>query len=105
MRAPASAASARGSGERRLKLVRELLAVRWREIVPRLVGARFGTAQATEAGLLSAHWQMDNGTRLILMANLSDHDAALAHPDGGTLIWGRELTDSLPPWTVSWRIE
>ena len=93
------------AGERRLNLVRELLAVRRREIVPRIVGARFGTAQATEAGLLSAHWQMDNGTRLILTANLSDHDAALAHPDGGTLIWGRELTDSLPPWTVSWRIE
>jgi maltooligosyltrehalose trehalohydrolase len=98
-------ASATGPGERRLKLVRELLAVRRREIVPRLAGAKFGTAHAAEAGLLSAHWEVDIGARLSLTANMSDHDAMVALPGGGTLIWGRELTDSLPPWTVSWRIE
>jgi maltooligosyltrehalose trehalohydrolase len=48
---------------------------------------------------------MDDGTTLRLLANLSDQ--AIGHaPDGpaGTLIWGNELGDSVPPWTVLWRI-
>jgi len=30
-----------------------------------------------------------------------------SHPTGmatGTLIWGRELGDSVPPWTALWRL-
>ena len=94
-----------GAGEQRLKFVRELLAVRRREIIPRLAGAQFGTVQASAAGLLSAHWQMGDGRRLNLAANLSDQDIAVTDAARGTLIWGSELTASLPPWTVSWRIE
>ena len=98
-------ASAAGAGERRLKFVRDLLAVRRRDIIPRLAGAKFGTVQATAAGLVSANWQMGDGAKLSLIANLSDQDIALARESRGTLIWGRELTGGLPPWTVSWRIE
>src|SRR5262249_7037858 len=50
-------AGAAGAGEQRLKFVRDLLAVRRREIVPRLAGTRFGPVQATAAGLVSANWQ------------------------------------------------
>ena len=92
-------------GRRRLNLVRELLAVRRREIVPRLAGAKFGTAQATAGGLLTANWPMGNDTILNLTANLADREITVASAGGGTLLWGRELNEGLPPWTVSWRIE
>jgi maltooligosyltrehalose trehalohydrolase len=98
-------ASETGAGEQRLKVVREVLAVRQREIIPRVVGAKPVTAQVTKAGLLSASWRMGDGTRLSLTANLSHQEIAVTQPGEGTLIWGRELTGSLPPWTVSWRIE
>ena len=96
---------ANGPAERRLTFVRELLAVRRREIIPRLAGAAFGSARAAETGLLSADWHMGDNTRLSLAANLSDRDIADWHPGRGTLIWGCELTGGLPPWTVNWRIE
>ena len=50
--------------KRRLTLVRELLAIRQREIVPRLAGAAFGEAKATDGGLLTAHWRMGDGATL-----------------------------------------
>jgi 1,4-alpha-glucan branching enzyme/maltooligosyltrehalose trehalohydrolase len=94
-----------GAGARRLKLVHDLLAIRRLEIMPRLEGARFGTAQVSEDGLLSAHWKMGDGSQLALAANLSDTEISSGRDLGGTLLWGSELTGSLPPWTVSWRIE
>jgi maltooligosyltrehalose trehalohydrolase len=93
------------AGEKRLKFVRDLLVVRHREIIPRLTGSKFGTARATPAGLLSADWQMGDGTQLSLTANLSDQDIAFTDAARGTLIWGSALIGNLPPWAVSWRIE
>ena len=91
--------------KRRLTLVRELLAIRQREIVPRLAGAAFGEAKAIDGGLLTAHWRMGDGATLSLLANLSDRVISHAS-DGsrGTLLWGSELSDSVPPWSVHWRI-
>lgn len=94
-----------GPGRERLQLVRELLAIRRREITPRLAGACFGSAVAADNGLLAAHWPMGDGTTLSLIANLSDRDAS--HEDReikGTLIWGKALSQSVPPWSVFWRI-
>ena len=91
--------------QRRLKLVRDLLAVRRRELFPLLADAKFGSAQARGSGLLTADWRLGDGSRLTLVANLSDGETAYADPHGGTRIWGGELTGSLPPWMVSWRIE
>jgi malto-oligosyltrehalose trehalohydrolase len=88
---------------RRLTLVRDLLAIRRREIVPRLAGAKFGDASAEDNGLLSAHWRMGDGASLRLLANLSDQ----AHKMGelsGTEIWGGDAGDSIPPWSVFWHI-
>ena len=62
-------------------------------------------AQAADDGLLTANWRMGDGATLRLLANLSDQ--AISHAPGGpagTLIWGSELGDSVPPWTVLWRI-
>jgi maltooligosyltrehalose trehalohydrolase len=85
--------------------VQELLAIRRREIVPRLAGAAFGEAEAAGNGLLTAHWRMGDGTVLRLFANLSDRETANTCSEfRGTLIWGSELGDSVPPWSVHWRI-
>ena len=99
--------NARGAeqSKHRLDFVRNLLAIRRREIIPRLAGASFGAARATATGLLVANWRLGDGTRLSLTANLSELDLACPQPSSGTLIWGRELTERLPPWTVSWRIQ
>ena len=93
------------AARKRLTLVRDLLKVRRQQIVPRLAGAAFGEAHAAANRLLTADWRMGDGATLRLLANLSDQ--AISHaPDGpaGTLIWGSELGDSVPPWTVLWRI-
>jgi maltooligosyltrehalose trehalohydrolase len=93
-------------GQKRLALVQRLLSVRMREIAPRLIGATFDGALAAGNGKLTAHWRMGDGTTLLLGANLSDRKIAEANPaEGkGTLIWGCELNESVPPWSVSWRI-
>ncbi|HKS18565.1 MAG TPA: DUF3459 domain-containing protein, partial [Bradyrhizobium sp.] len=92
------------TGRQRLTLVRDLLKVRRREIVPRLADARFGEASAPDDGLFTAYWRMGDGKRLRLRANLSDRNVIASDDTTGTPIWGRELKDSVPPWTVSWRI-
>jgi maltooligosyltrehalose trehalohydrolase len=90
---------------RRLARVQELLAIRRREIVPRLGSAAFGEAKAAANGLLKADWRMGDGATLRLLANLSDRETAHASQHfKGTLIWGSELGDSVPPWSVHWRI-
>jgi malto-oligosyltrehalose trehalohydrolase len=91
-------------GRERLALVQKLLAIRHREIIPRLVGAAFGSAQAADSGLLTANWRMGDGATLSLIANLSNDDIPRAAEIGGTPIWGNELTGSVPPWAVFWRI-
>jgi maltooligosyltrehalose trehalohydrolase len=96
---------ARPAGKKRLALVRDLLAIRRREIVTRLANAAFGEAYATGNGLLTANWQMGDGATLRLLANLSDRDVTHANSKiGGTPIWGGELAGSAPQWSVFWRI-
>ncbi len=95
----------KAAGKTRLALVRDLLAIRRREIVPRLAGAAFGDAQAGDNGLLTAHWHMGDGTKLQLTANLSDIE--IAHPidkTTGTQIWGGDAGKTMPPWSVRWHL-
>jgi malto-oligosyltrehalose trehalohydrolase len=89
---------------RRLTLVRDLLSVRRREIVPRLAAARFGDASAQDSGLLSANWRMGDGTSLQLLANLCDRDIDIQTMITGTKIWGGDLSDAISPWAVHWHI-
>jgi maltooligosyltrehalose trehalohydrolase len=97
----------RGStdGHKRLQLVQQLLAIRQREIVPRLAGATFGGAQAADNGLLTAGWRMGDGKMLGLVANLSDQAIAHEASPTGTIIWGAETGSSIAPWSVCWRLE
>ena len=94
-----------GSGHDRLTLVRELLAIRRRHIVPRLAGARFGEARVADDGTLNANWHLGEDARLLLTANLSDR--TIVAPSGnikGTAIWGKP-SDAMRPWSVIWRLE
>ena len=93
-------------GQKRLALVRELLSIRAREIVPRLAGARFGDAHAADNGLLTADWRLGDGAALKLTANLSN--AVIAHQASettGSLIWGGTPGNVLKPLSVFWRLE
>ena len=92
-------------GKTRLALVRELLSIRRREIVPRLRGAMFGDARVSQDALLTASWRMGDGTTLGLLANLSPAAIARnAREATGTAIWGGEPGKLLPAWSVYWRI-
>jgi maltooligosyltrehalose trehalohydrolase len=92
-------------GKKRLALVQNLLAIRRREIVPRLAGATFGDAHAEDNGLLTAHWRMGDEATLRLVANLSNNEIATKQSTGsGTPVWGGEAGDVMPPWSVFWRI-
>ncbi len=93
-----------GSGRDRLALVRELLSIRRRHIMPRLAGVRFGEAHASDNGLLTANWQLGDGATLSLTANLADHAIADRADDApGTPIWG-EAGGAIKPRSVRWRL-
>jgi maltooligosyltrehalose trehalohydrolase len=95
----------RPAEQRRLVLVRELLAIRQREIVARSAGTAFGEAYADDNGLLTASWRVADGAMLRLTANLSANQIAQTSPHTtGTPIWGGEAGGLLPPWSVFWRI-
>ena len=97
-----------------LELHRELLALRRRELVPRL--ASMPGAQAEFKVLcdraLAAHWQLGDGSRLGLLANLGESavDGWVALP--GELLYTSTAETSaaiaagrLPPWTAVWFLE
>jgi maltooligosyltrehalose trehalohydrolase len=94
------------AGRQRLALVQELLAVRRREIMPRLANAAFGEARAADNGLLTASWRLGDDTRLGLRANLSTTEiTGKPRETGGIPIWGGEPRDVMMPWSVFWRLE
>jgi maltooligosyltrehalose trehalohydrolase len=94
-----------GTGRKRLAFVTGLLRARRQYIAPRLGAAAFGEASASKDGLITANWRMDDGKTLTLLANLSDRDVSHLHTAvEGTLIWGSELNDRVPPWSVAWRL-
>jgi maltooligosyltrehalose trehalohydrolase len=94
------------AGRQRLALVRGLLTVRRREIMPRLANAAFGEARAADNGLLTASWQLGDGTRLLLRANLSTAEVTdNSGKESAIAICGGPPGDVLPPWSVFWCLE
>ncbi len=97
----------------RLALVRRLLRLRHRDIVPRLAGASGETGFETSGGhLLEAWWRLGDGARLCLQANLGAAPAQVAGAPPGRLLYTNHggfaaaggLGDNLPPWTVTWAL-
>jgi maltooligosyltrehalose trehalohydrolase len=92
------------TGRQRLGLVRDLLALRRREIAPYVEATSFGAAEHRHP-LLQAHWRLPGGRSLLLTANLSDRPAAPPpQARAGRPIWGAEHAQELAPWAVVWRI-
>jgi len=99
-------------GKERLTLIRRLLAVRHRMLMPLLAdpgpldaGVQdIGTDTGADA-LLRCEWRL-GPARLTLQANLSD--APMRDPSGpgaGRQIWGEAIRGMLPPWHVAWWLE
>jgi malto-oligosyltrehalose trehalohydrolase len=92
-----------------LAFYQALLAIRAREIVPRLKGLRANAGFTTAGrGGLHAHWLLADGSRLILRANLSGEPTEVrfeaaegrvlcaTHPEPA------HGTGTLPAWSVAW---
>jgi len=91
-------------GSARLKLVRDLLAVRHQEIAPRLTEASFGSARF-EGDVLIADWTLDDNMLLQLAANLSNQAAGRPSDlHSGRTIWGDNASKIMRPWSVIWLV-
>jgi maltooligosyltrehalose trehalohydrolase len=90
-----------------LTLYRDLLAIRRREIIPRLknISGNSGSYQILGEGAVSVQWKMGDGASLRLVANLRDQPLINIEPNGRQL-WpiGTDSDDSLGPWGVIWTV-
>lgn len=95
----------------RLAFTKALLRVRKQEIVPRIPYIQSGQAQAdvNANGVITARWLLEDGSRLVLVCNLSDTPVSNAVQPHGRIIWAVNTNGapagSLNPWTVVWAIE
>jgi maltooligosyltrehalose trehalohydrolase len=87
--------------QRRLALVRQLLALRRRHVVSRLAGPVQASVTPGPGSLLQVAWRFGDGAVLTLQANLSADSVPAARP-AGTCLWGEGTSDALPPWHVGW---
>jgi hypothetical protein len=95
-------APAREPHRRRLQLVRRLLAIRARDIVPRLAGASGGRARS-DRGVITAQWRLADGSQLRLLANLTGEVALTSQGVAqGQSLWGGSPGEELPPWSAHW---
>jgi maltooligosyltrehalose trehalohydrolase len=89
---------------------RDLLALRRRELVPRLAGTTGGRARWWTFGVsgLAVEWTLGDGSHLALRANLGVEDARAVPPSAGRLIHrvGEDLgaPGHLPPWSGVWHL-
>jgi len=100
-----------GQHGRWLEYHRELLAIRRREIVPRLARATGNRARWESLGecALRVEWNFGDASRLVLLANFKDTPLDIASEVGGRLIHATPESAagsrrSLPPWAVVWTL-
>ncbi|HEY0330057.1 MAG TPA: malto-oligosyltrehalose trehalohydrolase [Rhodopseudomonas sp.] len=91
-----------------LELYRALLAIRHREIIPRLKHIGGNSARFKVLGRLAVEidWTLPGGAHLNLIANLSDQPLPGVTPPGGRRLWPTTPveTASLPAWQVLWTL-
>lgn len=97
-----------------LAFVRALLALRRRQIVPRLRGMQSAQSdyQIPGGNVLRVDWRLGDGSLLALLANLGAQPAGgLAVPSGPVLYRSANLpagdldAGRLPPWSVAWLLD
>ena len=74
----------------RLALTRELLAVRHRQLVPRIEAVRSGGRYSVDEGLLHVRWPLTDGGAWHLLAHFGEHDLELAQGPGRSAIYSLE---------------
>lgn len=87
---------------------RSLLALRQREIAPRLAGMA-GGARVVRQGqnAFRIQWRLGDGSGLELLANLGPTDAAAGQPPDGRILFTTSTAvprDCLPPWYAAWHL-
>jgi maltooligosyltrehalose trehalohydrolase len=87
-----------------VELYRELLAIRHREIVPRLKGSQSGKYEILGKSAVAVRWRLGDGSLLSLAANLTDAPLTSQVATGEKLLWRIGGADnlSLAPWDVIW---
>jgi maltooligosyltrehalose trehalohydrolase len=88
--------------------VRQLLQIRRDELMPRLENLPGAAAefQVLNGQGIAVAWQLGDGSRLTLTANLSDQALAEPLPEGRPLFVSAAVEgDRLPPWSVAWLLE
>jgi maltooligosyltrehalose trehalohydrolase len=94
-----------------LELYRELLSIRHREITPRVSGTAAEAWERLAPGAIAVRWRMGDGSRLSLIANLSNEAQRAEHARhlAGEVLYEigwhdvqRSRADALPPWSVGW---
>jgi 1,4-alpha-glucan branching enzyme len=90
-----------------LEHTRRLLAVRARELVPRLEGARSGTFRTHGDRGLSVEWPLAGGSTLRMVANFGDGPLEAMAPPPGRVIHtqGEAGHNRLGPWSGIWTLE
>ena len=91
-----------------LAMYRDLLAIRRREIVPRLknIGGNSGRFEILAESAVLVSWTMGDGSKLNLAANLAGRPLSKV-PTPGRRLWsiGADASNTLRPWGVIWSIE
>ncbi len=91
-----------------VRLYRDLLAIRHREIVPRLkaTGLHAGRYRTLGRNAVAVSWTLADGAKLTLIANLADEPLTHPAPGGGQRLWSvGVISDSqLGPWGIVWMI-
>jgi malto-oligosyltrehalose trehalohydrolase len=94
-----------------LRFHEELLAIRAREILPRLAsGVRGDGYDVLAERAISVRWRFGGGTRLTLVANLGDERATVPVAAEGEVVYALGKISShaggfdLAPWTVGWML-
>ena len=92
-----------------LTLHRDLLALRQREIVPRLGkrGDGEGHYRMMTGHALEAYWTYGDGSQITLLANFGDEPMPGADRPAGELLYATAALDGgvVPPWGVYWFLE
>jgi maltooligosyltrehalose trehalohydrolase len=92
-----------------LEFYRDLLAIRHREIVPRLknISGGAGTFQVLGKSAVGVRWTLGDGAILNLVANLSEQSLPPEVNPPGRCLWSAGAADSgsLDPWSVVWSID
>jgi 1,4-alpha-glucan branching enzyme len=97
-----------------LSFHKQLLALRKKEIMPRLKGisGRSGSLVEQSGSAFALVWRMGDGSALTLVANMASTPAKspAARPEGRLVYATEKIADPgsaapLPPWTVLWFVD